>query len=394
MRIQFALTSVQRAQGLGVPPAVHRLLRSMLLLGLLALTAMPDAFAAGVPKLALNIVNGRASLTITGQVGSVCSIQCLTNLSQPDGWRVLDTVALTNTIQTWTDTNALAGSRWFYRGLVQPVTCLRYSYGTSQMGQSLVYYKITPTSTNGKKALLNYEVHGFEDAWYRDGYGLTAIANLVKAYYLTNPAALNGWTVYLNPSANPDGEIYGNNNQRESPPSTTPFGRCTYNGRDINRHFSQNVCVEQLKLATLVTNLAPTIILDFHGWCNCYYAEGNGVNVGKYFQDAFNASYDGKPSMYGYVNANGSIDWGSTLGGAFHGNSTMTADMFAEWANSAKNIPAAIIEYPAPAYSNPGGQTYDTVYDSALGLNVIKPSVRDSMAERTEVALNNLFLTY
>ncbi len=323
----------------------------------------------------------------------MCTIQCRTNPAQ-NTWLTLTTLPLTNNPQLWSDPNPPAGIGCWYRALVQPVTCQQYNYGTSKMGQNLVGYQITPASTNGRRALLNYESHGFEDAWYRDGYALTAIANLVKGYYLTNPAALNGWTIYLNPSANPDGEIYGNNNTRESPPSTVPFGRCTSNGRDINRNFSQNTSVEQLKLATLVTNISPTIILDFHGWCNCYYATNAGTNVGKFFVDSFNASYTGKPSKYGYVNADGSIDWGTANGTTFHSVKTMTLDMFATWANLVKKIPAAIIEYPAPAYSNPGGTVYDTVYDPALGLNVIKPSVRDSMFERTVVALNNLFLNY
>jgi hypothetical protein len=367
-----------------------------LVLGVLVLD--PRLQAQSPVRLDVQVPAGYVRLALTGAVGSVCTVQCRTNLAQTN-WLVLDTLVLTNASQAWTDTNTPAvGARW-YRALVQPVTCLKYSYGTSEMGKDLVYYQISPSSTNNKKALLNYQVHGFEDAWAHDGYSITLIANQLKAYYLTNPAALNGWTIYLNPAANPDGAINGANAYRVGE-SSTAFGRCTKNATDINRTFSLNKNSEQLQLATLVTNIAPTIILDFHGWCSCYYARDYGTNVGKYFSDAFNASYPGKPSKYGYVNyvgsgsANGTNDWGTTYGTTFHRNNTMTQDMFAEWANRVKNIPAAIIEYPAPAYGNPGGQTFDTVYDASLGFYVMTSTVRDSMVGRTEVALNNLFANY
>jgi hypothetical protein len=351
-------------------------------------------------RLDLQISAAYARLTITGAVGSVCTVQCRTNLAQTN-WLTLDTLALTNTSQSWTDTNsATNGARW-YRTLVQPVTCRKYSYGTSEMGRDLFCDQIQPVSTNNRRALLNYQVHGFEDGWAHDGYSLTLIANLVKAYYLANPAALNGWTVYLNPGANPDGAINGSNAYRVGE-SASAFGRCVLNATDINRSFSQNKNTEQLKLATLVTNVSPTIIIDFHGWCNGYIAKDAGTNVGNYFYSSFNASYSGKPSKYGYVgyvsgsgSPDGPIYWTTAQGGGpFTGKWTMTSDMFAEWANSVKKIPATIIEYPAPAYSNPGGSTYDTVYDATLGFYVISPTVRDSMVQRTEVALNSLFLTY
>ncbi len=363
-----------------------------LLLAALAVSALvPRVEAQSSVRLNVQVPAGYARLSLTGAVGSVCTIQSRTDLAQTN-WLTLTTFALTNTLQWWSDTNATAaGARW-YRALVQPVTCLKYSYGTSFMGQDLASYKIAPLTTNGRKALLNYEVHGFEDAWYRDGYGLTAIANRIKTYYLTNPAALKGWTVYLNPSANPDGEVYGVNNARVG--TAGAFGRCTKNGTDINRSFSANLNIEQLKLATLVTNVAPTIILDFHGWCDCYYAVNYGTNVGKYFVDSFNASYPGKPSSYGYVNANGSIDWGTTLGTTFHANKTMTADMFAEWANRVKNIPAAIIEYPAPAFKHVGGIQYDITLDPGTGLYFMDTDTLEIMIGRTEVALDNLFGNY
>ena len=358
---------------------------------LLLPTLVVSALAQSNVRLNVQIPSGYARLSITGAVGSVCSIQTRTNLAQTN-WLTLTTFALTNTLQWWSDTNAPAsGARW-YRALVQPVTCLKYSYGSSFMGQDLAGYKIAPLTTNGRKALLNYEVHGFEDAWYRDGYGLTAIANRIKTYYLTNPAALNGWTVYLNPSANPDGEVYGVNNSRVG--TAGAFGRCTKNGTDINRSFSANTNIEQLKLATLVTNVAPTIVLDFHGWCNTFY----GTNtVGWYFADAFNASYTGKPSSYGYVNSAGTILWDTANGGIFHTNGlTRGCDYFTEFELNKRNIPSAIIEYPAPAFkaSHVGTQVYDKTLDPGTGLYFMDADTLEIMIWRTEVALDNLFGNY
>jgi len=364
----------------------------LMLVALAVFPLAPRAQAQSPVRLDLQIPAGYPRLSITGAVGSVCTIQCRTNLAQAN-WLTLTTFALTNTVQGWNDTNAPATSARWYRALVQPVISLKYSYGNSAMGQDLAYHKISPITTNGRKALLNFEVHGFEDAWYRDGYALTAIANRVKSYYLTNPAALKGWTVYLIPSANPDGEIYGTNNVRELN-ATYSFGRCTANGNDINRRFSQNTSVEQLKLATLVTNIVPTIILDFHGWCACFY----GTNtVGKYFADSFNASYPGKPSKYGYVNPNGTIDWGTSLGTTFHSNGlTRDCDYFTEYELNKRNTPAAIIEYPAPAFktNHVGTQVYDKTLDLGTGLFFMDADTLEIMISRTEVALDNLFATY
>ena len=368
--------------------------RLLLLLVVLAVSALtPPAAAQSPVRLDLQIPTGYPRLSITGAVGTVCTVQCRTNLAQSN-WLTLTTFALTNTLQWWNDTTAPgSGTRW-YRAWVQPVTDLQSSYGTSVRGQDLVCHKISPLTTNGRKALLNFEVHGFEDAWYRDGYALIAIANRVRNYYLTNPAALKGWTIYLNPSANPDGVMYGTNNARETSPPA--FGRCTANGRDINRNFSLNTSTEQLKLATLVTNVAPTIILDFHGWCAAYYAENNGAAVGDYFASAFNASYPGKPSKYGYVKPDGTTDWSTANGVTFHSITTMTANMFAEWANSVKNIPAAIIEYPAPAFetSHIGTQLFDKTLDPGTGLYFINAGTLEIMISRTEVALDDLFAHY
>src|SRR6266487_3726156 len=52
-----------------------------------------------------------AGLTITGSVGKVYTVQCNTNLAQPDGWRGAGIVQLPSSPYLWVDTAApLAGT--------------------------------------------------------------------------------------------------------------------------------------------------------------------------------------------------------------------------------------------------------------------------------------------
>lgn len=84
----------------------------------------------------------------------------------------------------------------------------KYTYGTSGNGRPLYYYKIG----NGDKVLLlNYGIHGYEDAWNRDGEELTKLAkNLIERVTKDNTSnGLNGWTVIVVPTSNPDGVLDG-----------------------------------------------------------------------------------------------------------------------------------------------------------------------------------------
>jgi hypothetical protein len=91
----------------------------------------------------------------------------------------------------------------------------RHVYGTSVRGQSLVYFKITPPAPNGKQAFLTFALHGFEDAWKQDGRALFSIAHKAIDYYGNDPSQLNGWTLYIVPTGNPDGMRLGTNNWRD-----------------------------------------------------------------------------------------------------------------------------------------------------------------------------------
>jgi hypothetical protein len=262
-------------------------------------------------------------------------------------------------------------------------TVTRLFYGTTVEQQSLIYYRIRPPAPNGKSAFLTFAVHGFEDAWAQDGRALYSIAHAAIDYYGAHPEKLAGWTLYIVPSANPDGMRFGINNWREQPGA---YGRCTAGAKDINRNVSVGTSREQRALKALFDQLDPTIAIDFHGWYNTYY--GNAT-IGGFFQRAFNANYEGKPTRYCFVASTGKMDCGNTLGGVFHGTTSISRDLFAEWVMRARGKRAALVEYPAPDFNNNG--LYDTVFDADLGYRRIGKNTLAKLWSRTRVALNELF---
>jgi len=266
--------------------------------------------------------------------------------------------------------------------LVAP-TVTRLFYGTTVEQQTLIYYRIRPAQPNGKSAFLTFAVHGFEDAWAQDGRALYSIAHAAIDYYGAHPDRLAGWTLYIVPSANPDGMRFGTNNWREQPGA---YGRCTAAAKDINRNVSVGTSREQRALKTLFDQLDPTIAIDFHGWYNTYYGS---AKIGGFFQRAFNAAYDGKPARYCYVASTGKMDCGSTLGGVFHGSTSISHDLFAEWVLHARNKPAALVEYPAPDFNANG--LYDSVFDADLGYRRMGKNTLAKLWSRTRIALDALF---
>ena len=272
---------------------------------------------------------------------------------------------------------------------VQPLLApavTRHFYGTTVEEQTLIYYKIRPPQPNGRSAFLTFAIHGFEDAWDQDGRALYSIAHKAIAFYGANLSHLAGWTLYIVPSANPDGMRFGINNWRER---TGAYGRCTAGAKDINRNVSAGTSREQRALKALFDELDPTIAVDFHGWYNTYY--GN-AKVGGFFQKAFNAAYAGKPAKYCFVASTGKMDCGPTLGGTFHGTTSISSDLFVEWVLHARNRPAALVEYPAPDFNLNG--LYDTVFDAELGYRRMGKVTLDKLWGRTRVALDNLFVGF
>lgn len=177
-----------------------------------------------------------------------------------------------------------------------PSNVKKVVYGTSGMGRNLYYYKIG----SGKKTLLmNFAIHGYEDAFNRDGEELVKISKgiinrLSKDY---DGKGLKDWSIYIIPTANPDGILDGYT--KNGP------GRCQISEKiDINRSFPKDFSVknnsrnytgskpliapEAKALANLVSNLGSKsrdfVVLDVHGWLN----ETIGDNkIGKYFGNEF-----------------------------------------------------------------------------------------------------------
>ncbi|MGL4453489.1 MAG: M14 family zinc carboxypeptidase [Sarcina sp.] len=185
-----------------------------------------------------------------------------------------------------------------FNNLIVPSNVTKVQYGTSGLGRPLYYYKIG----NGKKQLLmDFAIHGYEDSWVQDGYVLTQIAeylikNLSKQD-ITNKG-LEGWSVYIIPSSNPDGLLDGYTNNG---PGRTEVEKKI----DINRDFSgpgfevesnsRNKtgkepfsAPETKALANLIDKLSSKgqlIVTDTHGWLD--FTKGN-ASVAKYFDQEFN----------------------------------------------------------------------------------------------------------
>src|SRR5262245_27207549 len=97
----------------GVP---SRLASRLSMLSLLVWLSGIRAFAQTPAALDINLYPG---LTITGSVGTVYSIEYVTDLSQKNAWRSLEFFQLPATNYLWIDSSALATSRRFYRAVPQ-----------------------------------------------------------------------------------------------------------------------------------------------------------------------------------------------------------------------------------------------------------------------------------
>ncbi len=148
------------------------------------------------------------------------------------------------------------------------------TYGKSVLGRDLVCYSIAPKEYS-RTILLNFEIHGWEDEYSKDGQQLVDLGNYLVEYYATNKN-LNQCRLLIIPSANPDGVQEGITNNG--------FGRCNAEGIDLNRDFDADYqkylsernytqfpfsACESRALRDLVLKANPEIVIDFHGWENC-----------------------------------------------------------------------------------------------------------------------------
>lgn len=159
------------------------------------------------------------------------------------------------------------------------------SYGNSPQNHPLDYYKIG----NGANSLIAiFGVHGYEDAWAADGEELYKIAGeLIQALAADQAGgAYSDWSIYIVPTANPDGLLDGYTNNG--------FGRAAYDNYDMNRIWPKGEEAEQRflnrreynitdidSMSTPLENIwlynainawksknGQTVLLDVHGWLN------------------------------------------------------------------------------------------------------------------------------
>src|SRR5258707_3283697 len=122
--------------------AIHHLMQKrfskhVLLLSIVccaALAVAPRTPAAQTPP-GLNI-QLYAGLSITGAVGTVYSVEYVTNLAQTNSWRCLEFVQLPSNTYLWADKSAPATSQRFYRAAVfaAPTNLVFIPPGTFRMG--------------------------------------------------------------------------------------------------------------------------------------------------------------------------------------------------------------------------------------------------------------------
>lgn len=182
--------------------------------------------------------------------------------------------------------------------------CTRYVYGKSAMGNLLESYIIDGCGKNDKTIFMDFAVHGFEDDYDMDGKVLVTLGNELVEYYSVHPELLGDYRLVIVPCANPDGAMYGKNNYRaDSDEAEKPFGRCIFEGIDINRDFKSDgfKAVESRALRDLMDTYKPSIYLNFHGWEDSALGDPQLVNVFiSYLGLTVNKSYRYAPER-GYI---------------------------------------------------------------------------------------------
>lgn len=151
------------------------------------------------------------------------------------------------------------------------VTCTEVVYGTSENGRDLTCCVLTDGAEYSRTLLLNFAIHGYEDAYAADGQVLVDFAERLIGHY-SRQTTLHGCRLVIVPCANPDGLLDGSTNNG--------FGRCNAKGIDLNRDFDaghypfQNArnytpepfsAAESRALRDLYWAYLPDVVIDFHG---------------------------------------------------------------------------------------------------------------------------------
>lgn len=196
------------------------------------------------------------------------------------------------TVLTGTDNNVpinYGGNGQIVTPMPEKAKITAIEYGWSGNGRQLNYIKIEPPVVTSK-VLAVFEVHGFEDAYSKDGQVLVDIANGLIQSFSNYPEKLGNTALYIVPAANPDGLIDGWSNNDK--------GRNQYSlGVDINRDFdycwiarynSRNKTLspfsapESRALRDLVINIQPDDVIDIHGWLGTTYGT---ASLTQYFEN-------------------------------------------------------------------------------------------------------------
>jgi formylglycine-generating enzyme required for sulfatase activity len=152
-----------RLRGTPAPCVLKRLLIG-LSVGLLGL--VPRAEAQSAPALSVQVSNGAVWLRLTGDVGSLCTIQWAGSLAGANQWQSLTNFSRLSSSPTWVqDTGAGTGPR-FYRA---------FSQNALPAGMSLIPAgSFTMGDTLGDDATNDVPAHGvYVSAFYMDQYLVT-----------------------------------------------------------------------------------------------------------------------------------------------------------------------------------------------------------------------------
>lgn len=225
-------------------------------------------------------------------------------------------------------------------------------YGTSGAGRNLVAYRYG----NGKNVMIvTFAIHGWEDAFSRDGQLLVNAADKLRATLQEQVDTLirqGQWSVYVIPCLNPDGLADGWTNNGPGRCTTTP-GK----GIDMNRCFPYNFVpsynsrtytgdsplqsVEAKALYEFVKKCRGrdhNILIDVHGWYEQILCSTNqNGQVYRALKEAFpSCSYTTLRGGRGY---------------------------FSAWAGYLQGFEACLFEYP---YIRKADDFYRWKYDQRL----------------------------
>ncbi|QAA31097.1 M14 family zinc carboxypeptidase [Clostridium manihotivorum] len=192
----------------------------------------------------------------------------------------------------------------------------RIVYGTSGKGRDLAAYKI---GSGSNSLVFVCEQHGFEDNWSRDGIELVYIGNnLIKSLA---GGSTNGWTVYVIPSANPDGLIDGYTNNgpgrctivgavdtnRDYPIGFTPHGTTRNWTGDAPLSVSESRSLSTFIQGVKNSTSGEMVVIDLHGWENAAIGD---PQIGQFFRNQF-----GFEQRNGYGEDSGfMIAWAKSIG--------------------------------------------------------------------------------